>query len=440
MEKFLEKFRSLAAAAGLTADIYAEKLSKSEVAANDGAIDRVQESETFGAAVRVFKDGKMGFAYTSSPEAGSAAVILEKARLSMFVEGYGDPGFRPFAGKNNIKMRDPGYENVTLEKKKERALSVEGAAKAASAKVKYVRDTTCVDLLSRTAYFNTSGAQYDYEKTYSYIFTSAIASDGSSDEAADVMEGNVIWSKLDAVELGRQAGSRAAALLSGGPVKTGVYSLIIPPYAAVEFLQVISPMFSAANLRKGKTLLAGIKDGEMIASAAVNLIDDPCMDYGVGSYPADAEGFEGKKKSLIDAGKFGGFIYDMKEAAYFKKEGSGNSARATYKSLPEPGVSNFHIEPGNMKTPELLKNLEGIYINSMMGLHMTDTVSGNFSLGINGWSFSSGEKKGAVKEVLITGNISDFLRKISHAGDDLKFYMNFGSPTLFVDGITVAGK
>ena len=52
----------------------------------------------------------------------------------------------------------------------------------------------------------------------------------------------------------------------------------------------------------------------------------------------------------------------------------------------------------------------------MMGLHMTDTVSGNFSLGINGWSFKDGEKRGAVKEVLITGNISDFLRKISAQG------------------------
>jgi predicted Zn-dependent protease len=32
------------------------------------------------------------------------------------------------------------------------------------------------------------------------------------------------------------------------------------------------------------------------------------------------------------------------------------------------------------------------------------------------------------------------LKNISAAGDDMKFYMNFGSPTLFVKGITVAGK
>ena len=64
----------------------------------------------------------------------------------------------------------------------------------------------------------------------------------------------------------------------------------------------------------------------------------------------------------------------------------------------------------------------------------------DFSLGMNGWVFKDGEKRGAVKEVLITGTIRDFLKKISAVGDDLKFYFNFGSPTLFVSGITVAGK
>ena len=194
MEKFIEKLKSKITSERLTADIYIETATKSEVAANDNEIDRVQESDTFGAAVRVFKDGKMGFAYTSSPDPDEAVKILEKAKATMFVDGYSGLDFRQVENSGRIKMKDPGYEGITLEKKKERALSVECAAKAASPKVKYVRDTTCVDILSRSAYFNTSGAQYDYEKTYSYIFTSAIASDGKSDEAADVMEGSALWS------------------------------------------------------------------------------------------------------------------------------------------------------------------------------------------------------------------------------------------------------
>jgi PmbA protein len=440
MEKFIEKLKSAIASESLTADIYIEAASRSEVAANDNEIDRIQESDTFGAAVRVFKDGKMGFAYTSSPDPDGAVKILEKARAAMFVDGYSGLDFRPMENPGRIKMKDPGYEGVTLEKKKERALAVESAAKAASQKVKYVRDTTCVDILSRTAYFNSSGAQYDYEKTYSYIFTSAIASDGKSDEEADVMEASALWNGLNPAELGKEAGLRAVSLLSGAPVATGEYSLIIPPYAAVEFLQVISPMFSAANLRKGKTLLAGVKEGDVISSPIINLIDDPCMDFGAGSYPADGEGFEGKKKKLIGEGRFGGFLYDMKEAAFYKNSAAGNSIRGSYKALPEPGVSNLYIEPGKSNTAGLLKKADCIMVNSMMGLHMTDTVSGNFSLGMNGWVFKDGEKKGAVKEVLITGNIRDFLKKISAVGDDLKFYFNFGSPTLFVSGITVAGK
>ncbi len=440
MEKFIEKLKSKIESAGLTADIYLERSVRSEIGANDGAIEKVQESDSFGAAVRVFKDGRMGFAWTTSPDPEEAVKIIEKARDTMFVDGYSGLDFKPLKNSGGIKMNDPVFESVTLEKKKARALEIEAAAKAASPKVKFVRDTTCVDILSSTSYFNTSGAQYDYEKTYSYAFTSAIASDGVHDEAADVMEGSALWQGVDPAELGKQAGLRAASLLTGGQVPTGEYTLIIPPYAAVEFLQVISPMFSAANLRKGKTLLAGAAEGDEIASGHVTLVDDPCMDYGAGSYPADGEGFEGTKKKLIDAGRFKGFLYDMKEAAFYKKASSGNSIRSSFKALPEPGVSNFYFEPGKENTGNILKKQKGIFINSMMGLHMTDTVSGNFSLGMNGWIFENGEKKGAVKEVLITGNIKDFLKKITAVCDDLKFYMNFGSPTVIATGITVAGR
>ncbi len=98
------------------------------------------------------------------------------------------------------------------------------------------------------------------------------------------------------------------------------------------------------------------------------------------------------------------------------------------------------MEAGKHDTGSILKNISGIFVNSMMGLHMTDTVSGNFSLGINGWVFEDGEKKQAVKEVLITGNVKDFLANISAVGNDLKFYFSFGSPTIVVKDITLAGK
>ena len=43
MEKFIEKLKSKIESAGLTADIYLERSVRSEIGANDGAIEKVQE-------------------------------------------------------------------------------------------------------------------------------------------------------------------------------------------------------------------------------------------------------------------------------------------------------------------------------------------------------------------------------------------------------------
>ena len=440
MEKL--KLKIMAAAAGhkADADIYIEENKRVETAANEGAIDKVVEADSFGIGIRLFKGSKMGFGFTTLKDESQAAAFVDKVASSIYIDGY--DGYKPEAQfkQEPINLEDPDFDNITMAQRKKRALEIEAAVTAADARVKYARDTTCVDQKIRIHYLNTAGASYEYTKTYSYAFTTAIASDNGLDEAVDAMEGNTAWGRIDGAALGADAGKRAAAMLSGAPIASGGYNLIIPPYVACEFLQVISPMFSGANLRKGKTLLAGYKNGDMMGQEFLNIVDDARMENKAGSFPVDGEGVAGLAKHMIKNGKFNSFIYDKESAKHYGLESTGNGVRQAYKTLPEAGVSNFYMEPGKRNTGDILKKEKGIFVNSMMGLHMTDTVSGNFSLGMNGWIFEEGEKKQAVKEVLITGNIKSFLAGISAIGDDLKFYFNFGSPTIVVRGITLAGK
>lgn len=440
MENLKQKILSAAAKHKVEADIYIEENKKIEVSANDNTIDKVVEADSFGIGIRVFKGSKMGFGFTTLKDVSGAGAFVDKVMDSIYIEGFDGYKLEPQQKVLNMKLSDPHFDDISMLQRKHKALEIESAVKASDSRVKYARDTTCVDQKIQIHYLNTAGVSYIYGKTYSYAFVTAIASDKGLDEAVDAMEGNTIWDKIDGKALGLDAGQRAAAMLSGEAVKSGAYNLIIPPYVAVEFLQVISPMFSGANLRKGKTLLAGFKSGDSMGPDFLNIVDNAFLDNSPGSFPVDGEGVAAQSKYMIKSGKFNSFIYDKLSAANYGIKSTGNGIRQAYKTLPEAGVSNFYMEAGSRKIDDILKKEKGIYVNSMMGLHMTDTVSGNFSLGMNGWVFDEGGKKQAVKEVLITGNVKNFLANISAIGDDLKFYFNFGAPTIIVKDIMLAGK
>ena len=440
MEELIKAIKHEMEKRRLKADAYIERGLRTETAANDGAIDRVLKADSFGLSLRVFKDGKMGSCFTTLSSPGGIPSLFDRAAGSAYMQGYGDFEPKKLPAILKLKIADPSFAVITPEKKQERALELESAVKNSSGRIKFVRDTTCVDTRTETTYINSAGADYTFAKTYSYAFTSAVASDGKSDEVADGFSGSVNWSGVDIKKLGEVTGKRAAGLLGGSPVASGRYNIILPPQAAVEFLQVISPMFSGTNLRKGKTLLKDVKKGDALAPEFISVIDDALLDGRPGGYPVDGEGTPGSQNPVILNGVFNTFLYDIASAAHLKACPTGNGVRQTYKSMPETGVSNFYVANGTAARVDFEGIGKAIIVNSLMGLHMTDTVSGNFSLGANGWLFEGGENRRAVKEILLTGNVKDFLSSIVMAGDDLEFFMNFGSPTIAVRDIMVAGK
>jgi PmbA protein len=435
VEKLKEKIKAALAKRKLAADVYIEEKIRTEVQANDGEVEKITRADSFGACIRVFKGGKMGAAYFTAKDAAIAEKMIDKACDGALIQGY--EGYKmPVAGKcADIKLADRNFPGISLEHLKESALLLEKTAKS-SPKVKFSRDTAVSSNLTRVNFMNTSGADCYYEKTFFHAYTSAIAIDGSGQEVVDAAGAGVNFTDINIEELGKDCSDRTAGLLGGGPVKSGRYRIILPPYAASDMLVLLSSLFLAGNIRKGRSLLAGFKKGDEVGSKILNIRDDALMDYGAGSYPVDGEGSAGEDKAVLENGKLNTFLYDIINAEHFRAGTTGNSVRHDFKGLPECGVSNFYIKPGSGSCG----GETGILVNSLMGLHMTDTVSGNFSLGINGWLMESGEKKQAVKETLMTGNIRDLLLKISKVCNDLKFYGDFGSPTLVADEIEVAGK
>ena len=71
-----------------------------------------------------------------------------------------------------------------------------------------------------------------------------------------------------------------------------------------------------------------------------------------------------------------------------------------------------------------------------MGVNM---VTGDYSRGASGFWIENGELAYPVSEITIAGNLKDMFMHLTPA-NDLEFKSSVNSPTLLVEGLTIAGR
>ena len=439
MEKLIEDAKKILKEKNIYGDIYIENTIKNEIIINDSKVEKITKSDITCGNVRVFKDGKMGFCYFAGTEKNIINDAILRAINSIFVDGYENYHFNPSNSNINIKFFDVSYNKLTDDERIEKAILLEKVTKE-NPFINIVRDINWTDVCEKTYYINSENKEDYKERTKFFIYTSAIAERNGSRELAESAEITTRLKNIDVIKTGRECADKAKNLLNGQPLKTGKYKIMLPPEIACDLLALLSKIFLGSNIAKGKSLLASNKTGDVIASGILNIKDDALLDFGYASFTIDAEGEMGQNKYIIKNGVLKSFLFDKINAHLKNTNSTGNSIRQDFKFLPDCGVSNFYIEKGNENKEKVVNNFYGIFINSLMGLHMVDTVSGNFSLAFNGWLIDKGNIDKAVKESLLTGNLKELLKKIIIVCDDLKFYANYGSPTIVIDDMDVAGK
>ncbi len=90
------------------------------------------------------------------------------------------------------------------------------------------------------------------------------------------------------------------------------------------------------------------------------------------------------------------------------------------------------------KTQIIAEIQAGLYVTSLMGSGV-NLVTGDYSRGATGLWIENGVLTHAVEEVTIAGNLAEMLRNVTAIGNDLVFRGAVASPTLRIDGMTIAG-
>ena len=215
---------------------------------------------------------------------------------------------------------------------------------------------------------------------------------------------------------------------------------MLDPYIVTNFLGVIAPALSAGAVQKGRSLFKD-KVGEIVASSNVTIIDDGTLNGGIMSTPFDGEGIPSQKTVLIDNGRLVGFLHNTYTANKENTKSTGNSTRGSFKSTPEVGTTNLYLNNGNIERNNLIRDVDnGLYVTEVMGMHTANPISGDFSLGAAGIWIKNGELTEPVRGVAIAGNMVELLKSIDAVGNDLRFFVGMGAPTIRIGEITISGS
>jgi PmbA protein len=311
----------------------------------------------------------------------------------------------------------------------EAALAVRGVTNSEGAEVGATR--------AKVTLVASNGFLGQYCRTSYSLSAAIIAGDGVQMERDYDFASRVFAADLPLpASIGKKAGERAVKRLGSRKMPTGQWPVVLEPRIAGSILGALSSAISGANVARGTSFL---KDalGNTIFSPSITITEDPFRARGLRSRPFDAEGLLPQKRTIIDKGVLTTWLLDLRSARQLRMKSTGHASRSPG-GTPSPSISNAYIEAGTLSSTELIKDIkEGFYVTELMGMGING-VTGDYSQAASGFWIENGVISFPVSEMTIAGNLKNMFKHLT-AANDLEFLRGIDSPTLRIEGMTVAG-
>ncbi len=240
----------------------------------------------------------------------------------------------------------------------------------------------------------------------------------------------------DPVTIGRSAGERAVARLNPRRPSTAKMPVVYDPRVAGSLLGHLAGAINGAGVARGTSFLKD-RMGQRIFRAGIEIHDDPLRVRGLRSRPFDGEGTPTATRDLIADGVLTTWLLDSRSARQLGLQSTGHASRGTG-GPPSPGPSNLYLDKGRLSPAELMADIKlGLYVTELIGMGVNG-LTGDYSRGCAGFMIRDGAIAEPVAEITIAGNLLEMFADLTPA-NDLRFRRGTDSPTVRVEGMTMAG-
>ncbi len=450
LESLVSDVVALAVKAGASdAEAAAREGDEFSVNVRMGEVETLKESGSRGLGLRVFLGTRSGSATTSDLTADGIRQLVDGAMaLAQVTEEdpfSGLPEASEFGSADgDLHLYFDDVYSLSAEERIEWARRAEAAAMAADPRITNSDGGSFDAATGRKAMANSRGFVGSYRTSYAGVSAAPLATDANGK-----MQRDGWWSSARSFALletpeavGAEAARRTLRRLGARRVPTQRVPIVFAPETARSLIGSVFEAASGDSIWRGASFLAG-KLGETIGAANLTIIDDNIMllPTGVGGFgtsPFDDEGLASRRTVVVEHGVLSNYLLNTYAARKLGMKSTHNAARGLA-GAPGIGCGNLFLEPGTLSPDEIIAEVPaGLYVTSLMGFG-TNLVTGDYSRGATGLWIENGQLTHAVEEVTIAGNLAEMLRHVTAIGNDLVFRGSVASPTLRIDGMTIAG-
>ena len=415
-------------------EIYIDESRLIELDSKQDELNFAKEEIEQGIGIRVIKDNKIGFAFTSNldkiTETGTQAI--ENAKLNKQDENY---AFSEVEKVVDVKkVYDKKFNDLDLDESVDFLKNVISIASDSGCEITGSGFSASE---GRSLIINSNGVSIEDEGTgFGIGLSVTIQKDGKIATAYNSQSSRFF--DLDGEKLANDVCNLAKSSLDTKPIETNDYSVVLDYYAATGLLQTFMSAFNGENVMRGRSILKG-KIGTEIANPTLSIIDNPLLEKGMVSSKCDGEGSVSQKTDLIKDGVLNSFIYDIYTANKENVKTTSNGYRGSYLSTPMISPTNLEFKFSEMKDLEEIK--KGVLTTSVLGAHTANPISGDFSVeASNAFKIENGELTDPINKAMISGNIFEIMKKVEGLNTEIKQYGSFIIPKLLVHELRVVGQ
>ncbi len=417
-------------------EVVSERNESTTVGFEANRLKSSRVDETAGVAVRVVKEGRLGFAASSDESA------LEKLMNNALESAaYGDeipiafPGPQPaaevvtydaaIAGLSVPRMVEMGQEMIDC------LLEIEPEARI---NVELERADQTVSIR------NQAGAEVTFRRSPLSLFADISRVRGDDVLNVYLFTGTTVWEE-EYMRPVRELGEKLERAKKSATIQSGRMPVLFAPTAALVLGLPLMDGLNGKNVYTGISPMRG-KAGDKLFDDKITIVDDATLNGRYNSASHDDEGVAHRRNALVERGVLRGFMYDLKTAAQSGVESTGNGSRDLF-SPPSPSPTNLIFQAGETPLAEMIAGMEeGLLVENVLGLGQGNIISGAFSNSVAlAFKVEKGEIVGRVKDVSIAGNVYELLPAVAAVSRETEWVYGFVSlPYILLPDMNVVAK